>query len=70
MQLYGMHGVSGLLAEGGPNIAEDMGALKSWMLSKMAWDVSLAKDWKILMAEFLNGYYGAAASSMHAYLPT
>eukprot|EP01052_Picozoa_sp_SAG31_P060027 SAG31_NODE_19251_length_608_cov_0.982318_2_plen_74_part_01 len=50
MELYGAHGVTGLFAEGGPNLAEDMGALKSWMLSKMAWDVSLAKDWEKVRA--------------------
>jgi hypothetical protein len=55
MEVYGAHGVTGLFAEGGPNLAEDMGALKSWMLSKMAWDVSLAKDWEKLMSEFLHG---------------
>ena len=55
MEVYGAHGVTGLFAEGGPNLAEDMGALKSWMLSKMAWDVSLAKDWEKLMSEFLDG---------------
>ena len=55
MEVYGAHGVTGLFAEGGPNLAEDMGALKSWMLSKMAWDVSLATDWEKLMSEFLDG---------------
>lgn len=37
-------------------MAEDMGALKSWMLSKISWDLSLAKDWERLMDEFLAEY--------------
>ena len=98
-QLYAEHGVSGLFAEGGGNLAEDMGdelvvltkhqpctetahpkltltirmrvcpgAMKQYMLSKMMWNVSLAAEWESLMADFLDGYYGAAAPHIHAYM--
>ena len=67
-ELFGAHGVTGLFTEGGPNLAEDMGALKTWMLSKMAWDLSLATDWEKLMDEFLTGYYGKASKQMRAYM--
>ena len=46
-------------------MAEDMGALKSWMLSKISWDLSLAKDWERLMDEFLAEY---AARQIRAYM--
>jgi hypothetical protein len=68
MQLYARNGVTGLFAEGGGNLAEDMGAMKQYMLAKMMWNTSLAAEWEGLMSEFLHGYYGAAAAHMRAYM--
>ena len=69
MQTYSKYKVSGLFAEGsGGDLSEDMGAMKSYMLSKMVWNTTLANSWQSLMAEFLQGYYAQAAPAIRAYM--
>jgi hypothetical protein len=43
-----------------------MQPLKTYLFAKLMWDPSLSQE--KLTKEFLNGYYGAAAKSIHAYI--
>lgn len=44
----------------------EMSELKTYIITKLLWDPSL--DENVLIAEFLEGYYGAAAGAMQDYL--
>ncbi|MCX5661092.1 MAG: DUF4838 domain-containing protein [Planctomycetota bacterium] len=57
------HGASGVMLQGsyqGPGGGD--AALKSWVWAKQLWDPSL--DTKVLMRDYVFGYYGAAAGAM------
>ena len=61
------NGASGVFEQGNIfNSVSDCDELKSWVISHMLWEPS--RDSDALIAEFVNGYYGAAAKPVMAYL--
>lgn len=61
------HGVKGLFEEGaycGPG--GDLNELKDYVMARLMWDPTL--DDKAVVAEFLAGYYGAAAPYVRQYM--
>ncbi len=61
------HNAIGLFEQGDAGCGcGDFVALRAWLLAHLMWDPS--RDPNILTAEFLRGYYGAAAEALHAYL--
>jgi hypothetical protein len=66
IKTYAEQGVSGVFAQGNVySPVGDMDELKSWVISRMLWNPSLDPD--ALIREFIDGYYGTAASSIMAY---
>ncbi|UCG59816.1 MAG: DUF4838 domain-containing protein [Phycisphaerales bacterium] len=61
------HNVKGIFEQGAytTNGAE-MAELRAWILAKLLWDPT--RDGDKLIAEFIEGYYGAAAPHIKAYL--
>jgi hypothetical protein len=67
IKTFAQHGAVGIFEQGNQfNSVSDCDELKSWVIAHMLWDPSL--DENALIAEFVNGYYGAAAQPVMAYL--
>ena len=67
IKTFADNGAIGVLEQGNIfNSVADADELKSWVIAHLLWDPSL--DDKALIAEFVNGYYGAAAGPVMAYL--
>ena len=63
------HNVKGLFEQGAYTAAgAEMCELRAWVLAKLLWDPTL--DANALIQEFAEGYYGAAAPHVLAYLET
>lgn len=68
-QLASIPQVQGLFIQGVWNTSGgEMSALRTWVLSRLAWDPSREVD--DVVQEFLTGYYGAAAPHIDAYMRT
>lgn len=65
-QLYRDLGVTGIFIEDPNPITRDMWDMKVWMQSKLMENPDL--DVELLMNDFVNGYYGPAASYVKDYL--
>lgn len=65
--LDGIPGVRGLFAQGAYHTrGGELSALRTWLLARLMWDPG--HDAGALIGEFLEGYYGAAAPALQAYL--
>lgn len=61
------HGVKGVFEQGAyQSTGSEMAELRAWVLAKLLWDP--ARDPEALVNEFVDGYYGAAAPQIRAYL--
>ena len=61
------HGVRGIFEEGSHNSpGGEFAELRAWLLAKLLWDPY--RDFGALVADFLDGYYGAAASHIKEYI--
>ncbi len=61
------HGVKGIFEQGAyTSLGAEFAELKAWVLAKVLWNPSL--DDRKLIEEFVQGYYGAAAPHISAYL--
>ena len=61
IKYFAAHGVRGIFEEGSYDTSGgDMDALKDYVIGRMLWDVTLDPD--TLIAEFVEGYFGTAAS--------
>ncbi|HTL29932.1 MAG TPA: DUF4838 domain-containing protein [Tepidisphaeraceae bacterium] len=67
LRLFVDNNVVGVFEQGDAyNKAGDFLQLRTWLLAHLMWDPS--RDQKSLVSEFLEGYYGAAAPHLQAYL--
>jgi len=67
MRLFDKYNVRGVFEEGayaGPGA--EMGELRAWVLAQLMWDPK--QDDRVLINEFLTGYYGAAAKPIGRYM--
>ncbi len=61
------HGVKGVFEQGAyQSYGSEMAELRAWVLAKLLWNPS--RDPQHLIDEFLNGYYGSAASCVRDYV--
>ena len=67
LHFYIEHGVKGAFYQGnGNSLGGDMSELKTYLIAKLLWNPQLDAD--ALRAEFLAGYYRAAAPAVEEYL--
>jgi len=67
LHFYIEHGVKGAFYQGnGNSLGGDMSELKTYLIAKLLWNPQL--DAAALRAEFLTGYYRAAAPAVEEYL--
>ncbi len=67
IQFFVDHGVRGVFEQGAyQSYGSEMAELRGWVLAKLLWDPS--RDPQRLIDEFLDGYYGPAASFIREYL--
>jgi hypothetical protein len=63
------HNVKGIFEQGAyQSYGSEMAELRAWVLAKLLWDPS--HDGALLTNEFIEGYYGPAATEIKAYLKT
>ena len=68
-QLYLECGVGGMLSEGIPCNSGDLDHLRYYLLSHLMWNPSMTEEeFYTLMDEFMEDYYGDAASYMRGYI--
>jgi hypothetical protein len=61
------HNVKGIFEQGAyQSYGSEMAELRAWVLAKLLWDPS--HDGELLTSEFIEGYYGPAATDIKAYL--
>jgi hypothetical protein len=63
LQFLAQNGVTGVFEEGA---FSEMAEIRTWMLGQLLWDPN--RDPQALMDTFVNGYYGAAAPHIFAYI--
>jgi len=63
---YAQHNVKGMFLCGGTGLADDLGALRCYLLSHLLWKPD--KDVRPLMNEFIEIYYEDAAPYIRAYI--
>lgn len=67
IRFFVKHGAIGLFEQGDAGCTcSDFPELRAWLLAHLMWDPS--RDDKALIAEFLKGYYGAAAEPLQQYI--
>ncbi len=67
IKTFAEQGAVGIFEQGNLfNSVSDCDELKSWVIAHLLWDPS--RDADALIAEFVSGYYGAAAKPVMAYL--
>jgi hypothetical protein len=67
VQFFVEHGVRGVFEQGAyQSYGSEMAELRGWVLAKLLWDPT--RDAPTLIDEFLDGYYGSAASPIREYL--
>ncbi len=61
------HNVKGLFEQGAyTSNGAEMAELRAWVLAKLLWNPNL--DWRKLIGEFIDGYYGPAGPAIKDYL--
>lgn len=66
-RFYAEHGVRGLFEQGAyQSYGASMAEMHAWVQSQLLWDPK--QDDRKLIAEFLSGYYGAAAKPIRKYM--
>jgi hypothetical protein len=67
VKFFANHNVKGIFEQGAyTSSGAEMAELRAWVLAKLLWDPS--RDGEALTNEFIDGYYGAAAPQIKAYL--
>jgi len=67
IKTFAQQGALGVFSQGNQfNSVSDCDELKSWVIAHLLWDPY--RDADALIAEFVNGYYGAATKPVMAYL--
>jgi hypothetical protein len=67
VRFFAAHRVKGLFEQGAyQGFGAEFAELRAWVLAQLLWDPAL--DDRQLIAEFLDGYYGAAAGPIRRYL--
>jgi hypothetical protein len=68
LRYFAAHNVTDIFEQGDAytNNLSDFVQLRTWLMGKLMWNPNLDQD--KLITEFTNGYYGAAAPYMRAYL--
>ncbi|MCL5986023.1 MAG: DUF4838 domain-containing protein [Actinobacteria bacterium] len=67
IRLFVENGVQGIFEEGNHNSpGGEFAELRAWLLAKLLWNPYLDTD--MLIADFLKGFYGAAAPFIHEYI--
>jgi hypothetical protein len=69
VKFFADHNVKGIFEQGAyQSYGSEMAELRAWVLAKLLWDPS--RDGEKLTNEFIEGYYGPAATEIRAYLKT
>jgi hypothetical protein len=63
---YVAHGTTGMFIEGGYNAGSEFAELRTYLLAKILWNPNC--DAGALMDDFLQGYYGPAATPIRKYI--
>ncbi|WP_416864976.1 MAG: DUF4838 domain-containing protein [Imperialibacter sp.] len=66
IQFFAKNGVNALFEQGNREVGGEFAALRAYLLSKLMWNPE--EDVALLMNDFLNGYYGAAAKPIQQYI--
>jgi len=67
VKFFADHNVKGIFEQGAyTSSGAEMAELRAWVLAKLLWDPS--RDGEALTNEFIDGYYGAGAPHIKAYL--
>ena len=66
LKLFEQNNVKGLFVQGYADVPGDFSELRQYLLSKLLWDTEI--DIQSTTADFLRGFYGAAAPSIQKYL--
>lgn len=66
LRFFAENGVNAMFEQGNREIGGEFAALRSYMISKLMWNPYQNAD--SIMNDFLNGYYGAAAKPIRAYI--
>jgi hypothetical protein len=67
VKFFADHNVKGIFEQGAyQSYGSEMAELRAWVLAKLLWDPT--RDGEALINEFIEGYYGPAASDIKAYL--
>lgn len=67
IRFFVKHNVKGVFEQGNyQSLGGEFGALRAWMMGKLLWNPEL--DDKVILDEFLDGYYGPAAPSLRDYI--
>jgi len=67
VRFFADHNVKGLFEQGAyTTYGAEMAELRAWVLAKLLWDPT--RDGQALIDEFIEGYYGPAASHIRNYL--
>ncbi|QMU27529.1 DUF4838 domain-containing protein [Adhaeribacter radiodurans] len=63
---FAKHGVTAMFEQGNREVGGEFAELRSYLISKLLWDPNQNVD--VLMDDFLQGYYGAAAKPIRTYI--
>ncbi len=66
LQFFAQNGVTAMFEQGNREVGGEFAELRTYLISKLLWDPYCNAD--SLMNDFLNGYYGAAASPIRKYI--
>ena len=67
VRFFARHNVRGLFEQGAyQSFGSEFSELRAWVLAQLLWDPE--QDDRALIQEFIEGYYGAAAPQIRAYL--
>lgn len=66
LRFFADHGVNAMFEQGNREVGGEFAELRAYLISKLMWDPELNVD--LLMNDFLNGYYGAAATPIRNYI--
>lgn len=66
LRFFAEHGVSAMFEQGNREVGGEFAELRAYLISKLMWNPYANVD--SLMVDFLEGFYGAAAGSVHQYI--
>jgi hypothetical protein len=66
VRFFAKNGVKGVFEQGNSSAGGEFSELRTWVLAKLLWNPAM--DEKILIQQFLDGYYGPAAPMISEYL--